>query len=111
MKYLLLIYGDERTLQGPNPERRAAYLAYTEALKLAGVLSGGQRLQPTSAARTVRTRHGRASVLDGPFAETKEVLGGFYLIDVPDLDSALAWAGRCPGATHGSIEVRPLWEG
>jgi hypothetical protein len=111
MKYLLLIYGDEKAMQGPNPERMAAYVAYTEALKHAGVLCGGQRLQPTSTARTVRTRNGRASVLDGPFAETKEVLGGFYLIDVPDLDSALAWAGRCPGATHGSIEVRPLWEG
>ena len=60
-------------------------------------------------ARTVRTRNGKASVTDGPFAETKEVLGGFYMIDVSDPDSALAWAARCPGASHGSVEVRPVW--
>ena len=110
MKYLLLIYGDEARIQAPNPERMAAYLAYTEALGQAGVLEGGKRLQPVRTARTVRSRNGKASVTDGPFAETKEVLGGFYMIDVPDLDSALAWAARCPGAAHGSIEVRPLWE-
>ena len=110
MKYLLLIYGDEARIQAPNPQRMTAYVAYTDALKQAGVLQGGNRLQPVRTARTVRARNGKASVTDGPFAETKEVLGGFYMIDVPDLDSALAWAARCPGAAHGSIEVRPLWE-
>jgi hypothetical protein len=109
MKYLLLIYGDEARIQAPNPERMAAYVAYTDALKQAGVLQSGNRLQPVATARTVRARNGKPSVTDGPFAETKEVLGGFYMIDVPDLDSALAWAARCPGAAHGSIEVRPLW--
>ncbi len=109
MKYLLLIYGDEARIQAPNPERMAAYVAYTDALKHAGVLEGGNRLQAVRTARTVRARNGKASVTDGPFAETKEVLGGFYMIDVPDLEAALAWAARCPGAVHGSIEVRPLW--
>jgi hypothetical protein len=110
VKFLLLIYGDETKLQEPNPERMAAYVAYTEALRQAGVLCGGNRLQPTATARTVRARNGKPTVLDGPFAETKEVLGGYYLIDVPDLHAGLAWAARCPGAALGSIEVRPLWE-
>ncbi len=109
MEYMLLIYGKEAQMQAPNPERMAAYVAYTEALKHAGVLRGGNRLKPVASATTVRNANGKASVLDGPFAETKEQLGGYYLIDVPDLDAALAWAARCPGAVHGSIEVRPLW--
>lgn len=94
MKFLLLIYGDETKLQEPNPQRMAAYVAYTEALRQAGVSCGGNRLQPR----------------DGPFSETKEVLGGYYLSDVLDLHAGLAWAARCPGAALGSIEVRPLWE-
>jgi hypothetical protein len=110
MEYLLLIYGEEAKMQAPNPERMAAYVAYTEALKQAGVLRGGNRLQPVASATTVRSRNGRPSVLDGPFAETKEQLGGYYLIDVPDLDAALGWASRCPGASLGAIEVRPLWK-
>ena len=109
MEYMLLIYGNEAQTQAPNPQRMAAYVAYTEALKQAGVLRGGNRLQPVAAATTVRAANGKPSVLDGPFAETKEQLGGYYLIDVADLDAALAWAARCPGAAHGAIEVRPLW--
>jgi hypothetical protein len=109
MEYLLLIYGKEAQMQAPNPERMAAYVAYTKALKDAGVLRGGNRLQPVSSATTVRAANGKPAVLDGPFAETKEQLGGYYLIDVPDLDAALSWASRCPGAVHGAIEVRPLW--
>ena len=108
MKYLLLICGNEAAMQDPNPQRMAAYVAYTEALQRAGVLRDGNRLQPTATAKTVRSRNGKAAVTDGPFAETKEVVGGYYLIDVPDLESALAWAGRCPGALHGAIEVRPV---
>jgi hypothetical protein len=110
MEYMLLIYGPEAKTQAPNPERMAAYIAYTEALKQAGVLRGGNRLQPVASATTVRSANGKPAVLDGPFAETKEQLGGYYLIDVPDLDAALGWAARCPGAGHGSIEVRPLWK-
>jgi hypothetical protein len=71
---------------------------------------GSNRLQRTSATTTVRTANGKTSVLNGPYAEVKEQLGGYYMIDVPDLDAALAWAARCPGASHGGVEVRPIWE-
>ena len=70
---------------------------------------GGERLRPTSDATTVRVQAGKNQVLDGPYADTKEQLGGYYLIDVPDLDAALSWAARCPGASQGVIEVRPIW--
>jgi hypothetical protein len=84
-------------------------MAYTEAMKKAGVHVGGERLRPTSASSTVRVANGKTQVLDGPYAETKEQLGGYYMIDVPDLDAALSWAARCPGAAHGTMEVRPIW--
>jgi hypothetical protein len=84
-------------------------MAYTEAAKSAGVLVGSNRLRPTNTATTVRVADGKTQVLNGPYAETKEQLGGYYLIDVPDLDAALSWAARCPGAEYGSIEVRPIW--
>jgi hypothetical protein len=87
----------------------AAYQAYGEALKKAGIYKGSNRLQPVSAATTVRLEDGKAQVLDGPYVETKEQLGGYYLIEVPDLDAAISWAARCPGAGHGTIEVRPIW--
>jgi hypothetical protein len=87
----------------------AAYAAYTEAMQKAGVIRGGERLRPTSEATTVRVKNGKTDVLDGPYADTKEQLGGFYLIDVPDLDAALSWAARCPGASTGTMEVRPIW--
>jgi hypothetical protein len=87
----------------------AAYTAYTEAMKKAGVYIGGNRLQPTTTATTVRNPDGKTSVVDGPYAETKEQLGGYYLIEASDLDAALSWAARCPGAAHGAIEVRPIW--
>ena len=113
MQYLLMIYRDEESVLGASKETtermHAAYGAYTEAMKKAGVYVGGNRLQPTTTATTVRNPNGKASVLDGPFAETKEQLGGYYLIEAPDLDAALSWATRCPGATHGAIEVRPIW--
>lgn len=86
----------------------AGYQAYSKALAEAGVMVGGAGLQPPAAATTVRLRDGRRQVQDGPHAETKEQLGGFFLIDVPDLDAALDWAARCPGAATGSVEVRPL---
>ena len=109
MKYMLLIYQNEAAMTAAD--RRpymAAYGAYTEALKKAGVVVGGDRLEGSSAATTVRVANGKTQVLNGPYAETKEQLGGYYLIDVPDLDAALTWAARCPGAAHGAIEVRPL---
>ena len=78
-------------------------------MKKAGILVDGNRLKPTNAASTVRVANGNTKVLDGPYAETKEQLGGYYMIDVPDLDAALSWAARCPGASHGTVEVRPIW--
>ncbi|MEO7323993.1 MAG: YciI family protein [Dokdonella sp.] len=113
MHYLLMLYANEGgwdQLTKPEQEQGvAAYGAYTEALKQAGVLSGSNRLQGVATATTVRITDGKTQVLDGPYADSKEQLGGYYLIDVPDLDAALAWAARCPGASHGIIEVRPVW--
>jgi len=113
MQYLLLIYGNEAAMLAAPKEAAgrmlAAYTAYTEAMKQAGVLVGANRLRPTSSATTVRNPDGKTSVVDGPFAETKEQLGGYYLIEAPDLDAALSWAARCPGAMFGAIEVRPVW--
>jgi len=78
-------------------------------MKKAGVIVGANRLRPTSTASSVRVADGKTKVLDGPYAESREQLGGYYLIDVPDLDAALSWAARCPGANYGTIEVRPIW--
>ena len=113
MQYMLLIYGNEAGLQTASKaevdQMIAAYGAYTEALSKAGVMAGANRLQRSTSATTVRVANGKTKVLDGPYAETKEQLGGYYIIDVPDLDAALSWAGRCPGASHGTVEVRPIW--
>jgi hypothetical protein len=113
MQYLLMVYGNEtEMLKAPkeaSSQMLGAYVAYTEALRKAGVLVGSNRLRPTSEATTVRIAGGKQSVLNGPFAETKEQLGGYYLIEAADLDAALSWAARCPGAQHGAIEVRPVW--
>jgi hypothetical protein len=113
MQYLLLIYGNEAGMQAAtkaqSEQMMAAYGAYTEAIKKAGILASSNRLKPTTAASSVRVADGKTKVLDGPYAETKEQLAGYYLIDVPDLDAALSWAARCPGANHGTIEVRPIW--
>jgi hypothetical protein len=113
MQYLLTLYSDESAWPKMTDEQKkqgyAAYMAYSEALKQAGALKGSNRLQPTSTATTVRTVDGKSQVLDGPYAETKEQLGGYYLIEVADLDAALSWAARCPGSQHGIVEVRPIW--
>jgi hypothetical protein len=114
MQYLLALYVDETGWTKLSKEQQeqgaAAYTAYTQALKKAGVLVGANRLRPTTMATTVRETNGKTQVLDGPYAESKENLGGYYLIDVPDLDAALSWAARCPAANHGVVEVRPIWE-
>jgi hypothetical protein len=113
MQYLLMIYAAEGGWNAMPPEAQkagvAAYTAYTEALRKAGVLLGSNRLKDTDTATTVRLANGKTIVEDGPFAETKEQLGGYYLIEAPDLDAAIAWAARCPGASHGTMEVRPIW--
>jgi hypothetical protein len=114
MKYLLLIYANEAAIEAASKadtERmHGAYGAYTEAMVKAGVIAGGERLRPSTSATTVRVANGKTSVLNGPYAETKEQLGGYYIVDVPDLDAALSWAARCPGASHGAIEVRAIWD-
>jgi len=114
MKYMLMIYASEAEENAmPSADMQAmmqAYTAYTEALAKSGALLGGERLRPVDSATTVRLRGGKNEVLNGPYAETREQLGGYYVIDVPDLDAALSWAARCPSATMGTIEVRPIWE-
>ena len=113
MQYLLTLYSNEsawpKMTEAEQKQGYAAYMAYSEALKQAGALKGSNRLQPTSTATTVRTVNGKSQVLDGPYADTKEQLGGYFLIDVADLDAALSWAARCPGSQHGIVEVRPIW--
>ena len=114
MQYLLALYVDEigwtKLSKEQQEQGAAAYTAYTQALKKAGFLVGANRLRPTTMATTVRETNGKTQVLDGPYAESKEQLGGYYLIEVPDLDAALSWAARCPAANHGVVEVRPVWE-
>ena len=113
MRYLLMIHADEKAMQATPKEeaeaRFAAYGAYTKAMREAGAWVGGERLQPSHTATVVRAQNGKKSVLNGPYAEVKEQLGGYYLIEAPDLDGAIAWAARCPGAETGAIEVRPIW--
>ena len=114
MQYLLVIYSNEQAMTSLPAEEAtkmtAAYMAYAQALKTAGALLGANRLKRTNTASTVRAASGKTEVLDGPYAETKEQLAGYFLIDVPNLDEALSWAARCPGAAYGAIEVRPVWE-
>lgn len=112
MKYLLLIYTQEQVDMQATPEEQEAnmgqYFAFSNSVREANVMVGGEALQPTATATTVRVRDDKTLVSDGPFAETKEQLGGYYLLDCDNLDEALEWAAKIPGAQHGSIEVRPL---
>jgi len=112
MNYMIMIYETEAAFRARSDEHRAvywgAYKAYTLALKEAGVMTGGHGLQPPLAATTVRMAGGVRTVQDGPYAEAKEQLGGYYILDVPDLDTALGWAARCPAAADGAVEVRPV---
>ena len=114
MRYLCLIYGDESLgLKMPREEMQkmmGEYFAFTEAIKGSGHYVGGNPLQPTATASTVRVRNGKVSTTDGPFAETKEQLGGYYLVEAKDLNDAIQVAARIPGAKYGSVEVRPIME-
>ncbi len=114
MRYLLLICTDELAMEAASPEESQAsfaeYMAFGEEMTKRGVLKGGERLRPTSDATTVRVRDGEVVTSDGPFAETKEQIGGFYSIDAKDLDEAIEIAAKIPGARTGTIEVRPIWE-
>jgi hypothetical protein len=109
MKYMLLIYEDDEDRVKNMDERMPTCAAYVEAMQKAGIYVCGERLRAVSSTTSVRVADGRARVVDGPYAEAKEQLGGFHLIDVPDLDEALRWAARCPSAGRGVVEVRPVW--
>jgi hypothetical protein len=115
MKYMLLDYVGEAgwpTLTKAEQEHwLGAYKAYMEAMTKAGVLKSSGGLRPTSTATTVRVVNDKTQVLDGPYADTKEQLGGFHIIEVADIDAAISWAARSPTALHGVVEVRPLWDG
>jgi hypothetical protein len=112
MKYAFTIYGDESQRDSATPEQQhemsQAYGAVTQEMNEKGVFVAGEGLYPTPTATTVRVREGDRDVTDGPFAETKEQLGGFYVLDVKDLDEAIQWAAKIPGAQFGSIEIRPV---
>lgn len=112
MQYLLLIYSNEAAwMSMPKDElgkMYGEYFAFTEDIRKSGHYIGGNPLQPVRTATTVRVRDGKKAVTDGPFAETKEQLGGYYLVEAKDLDEAMSLAARIPGAKHGSIEVRPI---
>ena len=113
MQYILMLYTEEagwsRLTRAEQEQGMAAYNAFTEALKKSGAFVSSNRLQPIANATTVRVANGKSQVLNGPYADSKEQLGGYYVIEVPDLDAALSWASRCPTANHGIVEVRPLW--
>jgi len=115
MQYILLDYVNESgwpmLTRAEQEQWLGAYKAYMEAMTKAGVLRSSSGLKPTSSATTVRMLNDKPQVLDGPYADTKEQLGGFHIIDVADLDAAISWAARSPTAMHGVVEVRPLWEG
>ena len=112
MKYLLMIYTNEANDAGATPEEQMAvmteYRAYTQQLHDHNAYKGGEALMPTSMATTVRIRDGKRAITDGPFAETKEQLGGFFIIEAPDLNGAIEAASMCPGAKYGTVELRPV---
>jgi hypothetical protein len=114
MKYLLLLAGDESSWENTSEDEAAsemaAYEKYDKEATAAGALVAGEGLQPTSTATTMRIVGGERVLTDGPFAETKEQIGGFYVLECKDLDEALDWAERCPASAHGSIEIRPVMD-
>ena len=114
MRYLLMIAADETPDATMSEEdgraMEARYAEFTKTIADRGILQAGERLHPTSDATTVRVRNGEVLTTDGPFAETKEQLGGYYLVECPDIDEAIEVAALIPGASHGSVEVRPIWE-
>src|ERR1700743_3030270 len=117
MKFMLMSYVQEHGWNQLTKEQQqqgmAAYMPYTEALTKAGAFKMGQRLGPSAEASTVRLKNGKAEILDGPYADAKEQLGGFFIIDFANRDEAMQWAAKCPAGGHGGVEVRelPAWEG
>jgi hypothetical protein len=114
MRYMFLLYGDESRWAEVTPEElqevMQAYEAFSREVTEAGAFVSGEPLEASSASTTVRVRDGEPVLSDGPFAETREQLGGYYVVDVPDLDSALHWAAKIPDAANGCVEVRPVIE-
>jgi hypothetical protein len=113
MQYMMLIYENESDWAARSDPARAethmgSWAAYVQALAQSGIMRSGNGLQPPATATTVRLRDGKRQVQDGPYADTKEQLGGYFVLDVPDLDVALEWAARCPAAPGGTIEIRPV---
>jgi len=115
MKYMLLIYDDEKAFHGmADEEKQKIYAEYgqlQQSMQAAGQFVSGSELQPVSTATLIRVRGGKPLVTDGPFAETREQLGGYFIVDAPDLDAAIALAARIPSARSGTVEVRPLQSG
>ncbi len=113
MQYLLMVYANEQETAALGPAALNTmmqdYTEFTKSIVQAGHFKAGDRLKPVAAASTVRVRNGKVLITDGPFAETREQLGGYYLVEAKNLDEALAMAARIPSAKHGSIEVRPIW--
>ena len=114
MRYMLLLYSAEDA--GPQPDtdefgpHMQEWFTFTNELEASGAMLGGEALEPSTTATSVQVRDGEMLTTDGPFAETKEVLGGFYMIDVPDLDAARKWAAKIPSAPFGTVEIRPIME-
>ncbi len=112
MQYMLMLYVKEAGWTSLTPaqqqEGMAAYMAYTEALAKAGAFVSTNRLGPSAASTTLRMADGKQQVLDGPYADSKEQIGGYYIIEAANLDEALSWAARCPAVNHGVVEVRPI---
>ncbi len=108
MQYMLLIYDNEAAAGETSAEEMQKWFEVTQAMQDAGVMRGGEALHPTTTATTVRVQNGETVTTDGPFAETREQLGGYYIVDVPDLDAAITWAARLPSADRGPVEVRPV---
>lgn len=110
MRYMMLIHHDEAALAAaPQKELWADFGAFNEALGKASGSASGERLQPSSAATTVRQQDGKTEVLDGPYADTKEQFAGYFFVEAADIDEAIAWAKRCPSSKYGSIEIRPVF--
>jgi hypothetical protein len=114
MRYILMINSDEKWYASLPPDQLQGfmdeYVEFGKEMGERGILQGGERLRPTTDATTVRVKDGDVLTTDGPFAETKEQIGGFYVVDCKDLDEAIEVASKIPAARHGSIEVRPIWE-
>lgn len=114
MQYLLMAYVDEAGFKALTKEQQeqglAAYGGFMEAMKKSGVFVGSNRLQPSAASTVVKVANGKQQVLDGPYVDSKEQIGGYFLINVPDLDAAIQWAARCPASGHGAVELRPVWD-